>query len=165
MTLHRLILPILIISIVGCASRPAIINIPGASKVKVGKSDPADNYSDIGPITASDGHGCGLFGRRGTYNGAVLKLKNLAAGFGGNYVQIFTLKEPHSRGGCFDNTYTISGSIFKKTSDSPNPIPIIQKSNRSNSDKLRELKSLLDEKIITNEEFNAQKKKILESGI
>lgn len=35
----------------------------------------------------------------------------------------------------------------------------------SQADKLRELKSLLDEKIITQEEFDKEKKKILEEGL
>ncbi len=164
MKLLSTVVPIITLLIVGC-SAPQIKMSPESLAVKVGKSDPADNYSEIGPITASDGKGCGLYGYRGTYNRAVVNLKNRAYQSGGDYVQIFTMKEPHSRGGCFDNTYTISGSLFKKTSESPSPIPIIEKSDRSNADKLRELKSLLDEEIITKDEFYAQKKRILESGI
>lgn len=148
----------------GCAA-PIVKMSEGASTVKVGKSDPADNYSEIGPITASDGSGCGAYGYRGTYDRVVVILKNMAYQLGGDYVQIFTMTEPHLRGGCFDNAYTISGTLFKKTSDSPSPLPIVQKSSKSGADKLKELKLLMDDGVITKEEFDAQKRRILESGI
>jgi hypothetical protein len=136
-----------------------------AKTVKVAKSDPADNYSEIGPITATDGFGCGAFGNRGSYDLAMVRLKNMAHEKGGDYVQLVTLTEPHLRGNCMDNVYTISGTLYKKTSDSPSPLQIVEKSAKSGNDKLRELKKLLDDGIITKEEFDAHKHKILESGI
>lgn len=161
----RVILPTISLLLVGCAAGPEVRLSSGATNVKIAKSDPADNYKEIGPITASDGSGCGGFGYRGTYDRVVTNLKNMAYQLGGDFVQIFTMTEPHLRGGCFDNTYTISGTLFKKTSDSPSLLPIIEKSSKSNGDKLRELKSLLDGGVITADEFNSQKRKILESGI
>lgn len=160
----RVVLPTICLFLVGCAG-PEIKLSSGAASVKIAKSDPADNYKEIGPITASDGSGCGMFGYLGTYDRAVITLKNIAYRLGGDIVQIFTMKEPHLRGECFDNTYTISGTLFKKISDAPSPLPIIEKSSKSNVDKLRELKSLLDSGVITTDEFNSQKRKILESGI
>ena len=91
----------------GCAA-PEIKMSSGASTVKVAKSDPPDNYSEIGPITAIDGEGCGGFGYRGTYNRAVIRLKNKTYKMDGDYVQIFSLTEPHFRPGCFDNIYKIN---------------------------------------------------------
>lgn len=148
----------------GCAA-PAVMLHEDGRAVKVGKSDPADNYSEIGPITAIDGSGCGAYGYRGTYDRAVAILKNKAAQQDGNYVQIFTLTEPHFRPGCFDNVYKINGTLFKKISDSPSPVPIIETKGASDTEKLRDLKSLLDEGIITEEEFQEQKANILSDGI
>lgn len=133
--------------------------------IKIAKADPADNYTEIGPITASDGSGCGLFGSRGSYDGAIMAIKNAAYEQGGDYVQIVTLTEPHIRGGCMDNAYVISGTLFKKTSASPSPISISATPPKSGIEKLKELKSLLDGGVITQQEFDEQKHKILESGI
>jgi hypothetical protein len=136
-----------------------------ASNVKIGKSDPTDNYAEIGPITAVDGSGCGLYGNRGTYNRAMVILKNEAYQAGGDYVQIITLTEPHLRGDCFANAYTINGTLFKKIAGSPSPLSIVEKSVQSGTSKIKELKSLLDDGAITKEEFDIQKRKVLESGM
>ena len=92
-------------------------------------------------------------------------MKNLAAQRGGHYVQIFTLKEPHSSPGCYVNEYVISGTLFKKTSNKPSPIPMVLEKNLTAIEKLRQLKSLLDENIITKEEFEKQKSAILAHGL
>lgn len=160
----KVLLPLLIILTTGCAAPSVILSDDGRG-VKVGKSDPADNYSDIGPITAFDGKGCGAFGHRGTYDRVVVSLKNKGAQMGGDYVQIFTLTEPHFRPGCFDNIYKINGALFKKTSEAPTPLPIIQTKEQSGIDKIRELKALLDEGIITENEFIKQKGIVFSNGI
>jgi len=148
----------------GCAA-PVVKMSNGATAVKVAKSDPPDNYSEIGPITAIDGKGCGGFGYRGTYDRAVIRLKNKTYEMGGDYVQVFSLTEPHFRPGCFDNSYKINGTAFKKTGNAPSPLPITDTSKKSGADKLRELKKLLDENIITEQEYEAQKARILKDGI
>lgn len=159
-----LILALILFCLGGCAT-PAVKLSDAGRMVKVGKSDPADNYTEIGPITATDGSGCGAFGSRGTYDRAVKVLKNKASLQGGDYVQIFTLTEPHFRPGCFDNVYTINGTLFKKTSDRPSPVPIVDIDKVSGIEKLRKLKSLLDEGVITQEEFDEEKAKILRDGL
>lgn len=162
----QLIIPLLLLTalMAGCAG-PAVVLSQGGSAVKVGKSDPADNYKEIGPITATDGEGCGGFGYRGTYDRAVTLLKNRAYQMGGDYVQIFTMQEPHSTYGCFVNTYTISGTLFKRTSDTPSPVLMMEKTEKSTATKLRELKALLDEGVISKEEFDGQKQRLLDAGL
>ncbi len=162
--LKKITLLMFVLYLVGCAA-PAVKLQDSGRAVKVGKSDPTDNYSELGPITAIDGSGCGGFGYRGTYDRAVVVLKNKAAALGGDYVQIFTLTEPHFRPGCFDNVYKINGTLFKKTSESPSPVPIVETKKRSLAEKLRELKALLEEGIITEKEFQEQKSKILNDSI
>ena len=159
-----IILILAIVCISGCAG-PKIKLSQYGQQVKVGKSDPTDNYSDMGSITAVDGSGCGAIGYKGTYDRAVILLKNKASLKGGDYVQIYTLTEPHFRPGCFDNEYKINGTLFKKMSESPSPVAIVEVDNTSDIKKLRDLKLLLDEGIITDGEFEDQKKKILSDGI
>lgn len=148
----------------GCSAPPVKMS-DGGMTVKVGKSDPTDNYTEIGPVTAIDGKGCGGFGYKGTYDRAVIQLKNKTYEIGGDYVQIFTIREPYPSPGCFVNEYKINGTAFKKTSNSPSPVPIKDASKKSGAQKLRELKKLLDEKIITQQEYDSQKVKILKDGI
>jgi len=148
-----------------CVSAPKVNLSDAGRNVNVGKSDPADNYSEIGPITATDGASCGAYGYRGTYDRAVTNLKNKGSNMGGDYIQIFSLTEPHLRGGCFDNVYTISGTLFKQTAKSPTPLPIKQTNESTGFNKLRELKKLMDEGIITEQEFVKQKQTILNNGL
>ena len=145
----------------GCVSAPVVQLAEEGRAVKIAKSDPADNYTEIGPITATDGTGCGGFGYRGTYDQAVKKIKNLGASMGGDYVQIFSIKEPHLRDGCFDNVYKINGTLFKRTANSPTPLAVRQTNTINDFDRLRELKKLLDEGIINEKEYIKQKEKIL----
>jgi hypothetical protein len=81
--------------------------------VATGKSDPAPGTRDLGPIEASNGSGCGAFGTKGTFEGAMIDLKNRAATLGANYVQIFTLTEPHHGGGCYVDAFVIRGLAFR----------------------------------------------------
>ena len=80
--------------------------------VATGKSDPAPGTQELGPIEASNGSGCGWFGARGNFEGAMVDLRNRAAAMGANYVQIFTLTEPHGSGFCFIDAFTIRGLAF-----------------------------------------------------
>jgi hypothetical protein len=146
----------------GCANPP--INMSeGAKSVKVGKSDPTDNYSEIGPITATDGHGCGGFGILGTYDQAVIILKNDAFEKGGDYVQIMTLTAPHSEYGCFANPYTISGTLFKKTSNLSSVSTTITNDKQSVTNRLKELEALRKNGTIDDREYAAKRLEILKS--
>jgi len=105
-------LVLLAILTVGCARTPLLLS-PDASDVRTGKADPIGNARELGPVTATDGSGCGLYGYRGTYERAYIQLKNNAAALGANYVQIYSISEPHLSGGCFVNVFSISGMAYK----------------------------------------------------
>ena len=60
--------------VLACVSAPIQLT-PEAEAVGIGKADPADNYELIGPISATDGTGCGGFGRLGNYDNAIKYLK------------------------------------------------------------------------------------------
>jgi S1-C subfamily serine protease len=83
------------------------------STVRIGKAEPSGNAQVLGPVTGTDGFGCGLIGHRGTPERAYMKLKDNAAALGANYVQIYSIAEPHMSGGCFVNVFTISGMAYK----------------------------------------------------
>lgn len=160
MILRFVIAGVMIVVLQGCASK-AVIPIDGTDRVKVVKSDPPSNYKMIAPITATDGSGCGAFGSVGSYNNAVMLIKNIAYQMGGDYVQIYTMEAPYFRPGCRVNTYTISGTLYKSRPQ-PQRTDVAQKhSENTGLSKLRELKSLLDDGIITQSDFDNQKKKIL----
>ena len=90
-----------------------------APVVRIGNSEPGSNYKQIGPISGVNGKGCGLFGRRGTYEKAIIHLKKEARRLGASYVQIIQLIEPHQSSiNCFDNRYQIRAFAYKElTSD------------------------------------------------
>lgn len=87
--------------LLGCGTvSPAEIEplLTGAEQIKVGKSDPLDNYIEVGPISVKHGHGCGHFGDRGSYEGAITMLKNKAKEIDADYIQIMTITEPNLEG-------------------------------------------------------------------
>jgi hypothetical protein len=150
----------------GCAA-PQVRLTAGAEVVKVAKADPPNNYEDIGPVSGFDGEGCGGFGYIGTYERATIDIKNKTYSMGGDYVQIFTITEPHSEYNCFDNVYKLSGTAYKKIRELPSPTPIII--NRTPTDdaleKLRTLKQMRDEGLITEQEYQEKREYIMKEYI
>lgn len=153
-----------ILMISGCATAPPMLLTSGASKVIVAKSDPSDNYEIIGPVSGFDGKGCGAFGYMGSYERAITNLRNRTVNMGGNYAQLISITEPHLRGECFDNEFIIRATAYKKVRNQRSPIPIVNAGDERLTKKLRELKALLDDGILTNDEYAKQKTKLLEKG-
>ena len=152
-----IIVVLAVVAVSGCARKPIRLS-PGANVVKVAKSDPTDNFTEVGPVSGFHGNGCGGFGRLGSYEGAVTDLKNKAHSMGADYVQIMTISEPHAAPGCFVNTYKISGTAYKQTRPTPSPLPIVEQSSESALVKrLRELQSLRNDGVITQKEFEELK--------
>jgi len=92
---------------------------PGGQAVLARKSDPPRGAQEIGPIEVTHGSGCGGFGEKGTYEGALALLRNRGARMGADYVQIMTMTQPHSEVGCFDNSFVIRGIAYKLGSPPP----------------------------------------------
>jgi hypothetical protein len=161
--LHFVTLVVILLS--SCAA-PNVALRPEAMKVVVGKNDPTDIFSEVGPVSGYDGNGCGGFGHRGTYERAMIDIKNKASELGGDYVQLFTITEPHFRPGCFDNEYKLSGTAYKKVRETPSQTPIVKvntdENQKSLSDKLRELLKLKEDGLLSEEEYQTQRNKILE---
>ena len=152
----------------GCATSippPQLSLDAGADVVIVAKSDPGDNYETLGPISGSDGFGCGsLTGYFGTYERATTVLRNKVKSLGGTYAQIISLTEPYLRGDCFDNEFSIRATAYKQIRDRPSPTPIIDAGEERLTKKLRELKNLFDDGILTRAEYENQKANLLSKG-
>ena len=100
----------------------------------------------------------------GSYERATTSLRNRTYNMGGNYAQIISLTEPHLRGDCFDNEYVIRATAFKKVRNQPSPTSFVEVGEEKLTKILRELKKLLDDGILSKEEFEKQKTKLLEKG-
>jgi hypothetical protein len=96
----------------GCAAEIPQLT-PGAQRLRTGKSDPDPSMRELGQIEAVNGSGCGGFGTRGTYEGALNELKNRGAAMHADYVEIFTVTEPHAAPNCFVNEFIIRGTAYK----------------------------------------------------
>jgi len=137
---------------------------PGAEKIQVAKSDPGDNYEIIGPVSGVDGEGCGGFGYLGSYERATISLRNKTQSMGGDYAQLISLTEPQLRGECFDNQFILRATAYKKVRNAPSPTPIVNTGEEAFTKKLRELKSLLDDGVLSKSEYETQKAKLLKKG-
>lgn len=154
----------LVLALASCATTPPMQLIPGARNVPVAKSDPGDNYEIIGPVSGSDGKGCGSFGYLGSYERAVTSLRNNTYNMDGDYAQIISLAEPHMNGDCFDNQIIIRATAYKKVRSQPSPASTAGAGEEKLTKKLRELKKLLDDGILSKAEYEKQKSMLLEKG-
>lgn len=160
---NTLIILFLVLAIPGCAiPRPVQELAAGAEDVTVSKDFPGENYSVIGPVSGVDGTQCGLQGYKGSFDGAITNLKNNTYDMGGNYAQITRVKEPHWIGPCFNNEYAIEGTAYKKVHEKQ--APATESGEERMTKQLRELKKLLDDGILSEKEYEAQKARLLEKG-
>ena len=151
----------------GCSATPLSVNLEaGAKDIVVKDTKPVGSYEVLTPVIVSNGRGCRDFGYLGTHENAMNALKNKTKELNGDYAQITSITKPHLDGGCYDNEYKIMALIYKKSDPKLN----VAKNTVNNSDeeiftkKMRELKSLLDDGVLTKDEYNTQKAKLLEQG-
>ena len=121
---------------------------------------PGGSFFELGPVTGVDGRGCGDDGKRGSRDGAVASLMKNAFAQGGSYVQVFSMYEPRQMGDCFVNTYRINGTAYREAkADSAKAAASSPRGDVVQS--LRELQKLREEGVITPQEFDRLKTKII----
>jgi Domain of unknown function (DUF4156) len=96
----------------GAAAKVQPVSVQ-AQSVTVRKSDPPPEAKEVGPIESEHGNGCGLYGKKGTYEGAMNGLKEKAAARGADFVSLISVTEPHSEHGCFDQRFVLRGMAYK----------------------------------------------------
>ncbi len=99
----------------GCASEAAVTQVSAqAGGVQVERGDPPPPGAElVGPITATDGYGCGFGGERGTQEGATALLRAAAARRGIGYVQVTQVTKPYSGHDCYHQAFTLSGLGYR----------------------------------------------------
>jgi hypothetical protein len=89
MAKHLATLLSLALTAAACAHAPMSgVTEPGA-RVEVGKGDPTREMIELGAFEAVDPPACPTDGKAGTYEGALVSLRNTAGRVGADYVQIF----------------------------------------------------------------------------
>lgn len=106
------VLAFLVAALASCRATPPAVT-PGAETIEVAKGDPPREAENLGPVEAVNGHGCGLYGAKGSYEGAQAELREQAAQRGGDYVQVVKATEPHVEGGCYDVRFILRGVVFR----------------------------------------------------
>jgi hypothetical protein len=149
-------------TLTGCAGKQPAPPAPGAETVRVATSHPGSSFLELGPVTGVDGVGCGDSGRRGNFDSAVSSLMKNAFAMGGTHVQVIALHEPRQMGDCFVNVYRVSGTAYRearsdvKGATAPARGDVVQQ--------LRELQRLREEKVITEQEFERLKTRMISGG-
>jgi hypothetical protein len=111
-----------------CAPTAPLVLTPEAQRITVGQSDPGPGYLVVDGVDVIDGSGCGAFGTRGSFNGALKKLRFEAGRLHGDFIKIVSTKEPYAtppgpngQWGCYHNAYSISAIVYKKSESSETP--------------------------------------------
>lgn len=153
---------------IGCVGTTPKTLDTGADKITIDESKPNENYEVIGAVTGVDGNGCGSFGYEGSHDRAVIDLQNKINELHGVYGLQTSVVKPHLDGGCFKNEYLIRAVAYRKVQNKPAPKPVIVHVGNTEEEvftkKMRELKSLLDDGILTPGEYEGQKAKLLKEG-
>lgn len=106
------VFPFILLSMGGCGS---LALQPGAERVamydvrNLPDQKPDFEYDALGPVTAKDGSGCGLFGSSGDRDTARTRLFNNTASLGGDSIILTYFEAPHMSGICFSNQYLYKG--------------------------------------------------------
>lgn len=114
--MHRFLASLIIMGLLAGCTASEVIMRPASLNVQVGTNPPGEGFTQLEPITAKDGGGCGLFGSQGNFQGAMTILRNKAAEIGAVYVQILSQQGEHMAGICLDRGYVINGFAYKKDS-------------------------------------------------
>jgi hypothetical protein len=93
-----------------------------ATAVTVRKGDAPPGSQEVGTIEGEHGSGCGAFGEKGTYEGAMNALREKAVSLGADYVALISVTEPHRSGECFDQRFTLRGLAYKVANEQPHGI-------------------------------------------
>ena len=97
-----------------CAPAASVTVEPGAARVIVRNEPPPAGSEQLGAITAKHGHGCGLYGSEGNFEGAYTMLQNKAAALGADYVHIVRVVQPgRMEGICNARDYVIDGIAYR----------------------------------------------------
>lgn len=146
---------VVLVVLTGCAAKKPEPPAPGAETVRVSTGHPGASFFELGPVTGVDGQGCGDSGKRGSRDGAVASLMKNAFAMGGTHVQVLALYEPRQMGDCFVNIYRINGTAYREAkAASASPRTDVVQS-------LRELQKLREDGVITPQEFDRLKTKII----
>jgi hypothetical protein len=92
--------------------------------IRVEKDPPPAGATLLQTLTAVDGQGCGVTGTRGSYKGAIKKLRARAKAAGADYVQITSVKEPYAEHQCTRSVYTVVGSAYRVAAAPQQPVVV-----------------------------------------
>jgi len=87
--------------------------------VRIDHAAPPPSARALGAVEAVDGHGCGLLGTLGTYDGAAALLSQRARALGADFVQVTSVKEPVATHECVEKTYALKGVAYRVQHETP----------------------------------------------
>jgi hypothetical protein len=162
------LISVIIISILLFSCSPANLIVTGKTHTPISPSAVVVynsqtlplHYEIIGRINVQSES---TLGRSGAHSRNMTKLREKSAGVGGNGLIIDDPKNSHNAWG--DSFMSVNATvIYVNPKDKTKSNIVKQKSTdtKSKADRLRELKQLFDEGILTQEEYDNEKKEILD---
>ncbi len=164
------LISVIIISVLLISCSPANLIVTGETHTSIAPNDVVIynsqtiplHYDIIGNINVQSES---TMGRTGAHNRNMTKLRNKAASVGANGLILSETQNSHNAWG--DGFMSVNATIIYVDPENNTPASVVKQEptdsrKRSKADRLRELKELLNEGILTQEEYENEKKEILD---
>src|SRR6478752_183373 len=116
-----LLLALLTTALAACGKAPQPRSAAAGSLVLSEDAAPS-NYIKLREISVTSGKGCGVFGERGSREGAETLLRDAASDLGATYVQVTLSEGPRPNHQCIEHEYKLTGIAYRDPA-APPPAP------------------------------------------
>ena len=121
-----------VVALSACLNNASVPPVsPAAQGVRIESADPPPGARLVGPISATNGEGCGITHPRGTEEGASAALREAAAQRGITFVKLTKTVKPYSGHDCFHQEFTLEGLGYSiggikaaPVAAAPVPVPV-----------------------------------------
>ena len=100
-------------ALAACGADPLHPSSPAVQAVRVEHFNPPSGSAFIGPLSVTDGEGCGILSTHGSLENATVRLQEAAARQGADFVKVVKEIKPYSGRDCVHHEYTLEGLGYR----------------------------------------------------
>ena len=96
-----------------CGTAPLHPSTPVVGAVRIERFNPPSGALFVGPVTVTDGEGCGILASHGSLENATVLLQEVAAQKGADFVKVVKEIKPYGGRDCVHHEYTLEGLAYR----------------------------------------------------